>query len=277
MRCKLLILLVLFGSFVAGAQEKTALLMVHFGTSYDETRVKTIDVVNAKVCEAFPEYTFREAWTSRMIIRKLKGRGIVKDTPLEALMRLRADGFTRVLVQPTTLLEGAEMASLRSDVASLAPFFDDIRVGEPLLYSVDDCRKVMEILLQRHADKADAKKRAHVVFVGHGTYAPANATYCQMEHLFQHLGGPLFHVATIEGYPTLETLLADLKAAKARKVTLVPMLLVAGDHATNDISGEWKEALEAAGLEVEVVLEGLGQVPEIQRRYMDHVAELQGK
>ena len=277
MRCKILILLVLFGSVIAGAQEKTALLLVHFGTSYDDTRAKTIDAVNTKVCEAFPEFTFREAWTSRMIIRKLKGRGIVKDTPLEALMRLRADGYTHVLVQSTTLLEGAEMASLRRDVESLAPFFDEIRVGEPLLYSVDDCRKVVEILLQRHADKADAKKRAHVVFVGHGTYAPANATYSQMEHLFQHLGGPLFHVATIEGYPTLETLLADLKAAKARKVTLVPMLLVAGDHATNDISGEWKEALEAAGLEVEVVLEGLGQVPEIQQRYMDHVRELQGK
>ena len=277
MRCKLLILLVLFGSVVAGAQEKTALLLVHFGTSYDDTRAKTIDAVNTKACEDFPEFTFREAWTSRMIIRKLKGRGIVKDTPLEALMRLRVDGYTHVLVQSTTLLEGAEMASLRRDVESLAPFFDEIRVGEPLLYSVDDCRKVAEILLRRHGDKADAKKHAHVVFVGHGTYAPANATYSQMEHLFQHLGGSLFHVATIEGYPTLETLLADLKVAKARKVTLVPMLLVAGDHATNDISGEWKEALESAGMEVEVILEGLGQIPEIQQRYMDHVRELQGK
>lgn len=254
-----------------------ALLMVHFGTSYDETRALTIDAVNALARATFPEMEVREAWTSRMIVKKLKGRGIEKPLPVEALMRLRADGYTRVLVQPTTLLEGAEMASLRSDVASLAPFFEDIRIGEPLLYSVDDCRKVAEILMQRHGDKADAKKHAHVVFVGHGTYTPATATYSQMEHLFQHLGGPLFHVATIEGYPTLETLLADLKAAKARKVTLVPMLLVAGDHATNDISGEWKETLEAAGLEVEVLMEGLGQVPEIQALYLDHARNAQDK
>ena len=277
MKRYLLVILLFMVSIPVFSQEREALLMVHFGTSYDETRALTIDAVNALARSTFPEMEVREAWTSRIIVRKLKGRGIEKPLPVEALMRLRADGYTHVLVQPTTLLEGAEMASLRSDVASLAPFFDEIRVGEPLLYSVDDCRKVAEILLQRHGDKADAKKHAHVVFVGHGTYAPANATYSQMEHLFQHLGGPLFHVATIEGYPTQETLLGDLKAARARKVTLVPFLLVAGDHATNDISGEWKEALEAAGLEVEVVMEGLGQIPEIQARYMDHVRELQGK
>lgn len=256
----------------ASAQEnKTALLMVHFGTTYDETRSKTIDAINAKAAQTFPELTLREAYTSRIVIRRLKERGIVRETPLDALLRLRADGFTRVIVQSTTLLEGAEMESLRRDVASVEGFFEDIRVGAPLLYDVADCAKVAEILAARHADATDARKKAHVVLVGHGTYTPATATYSQMDYLFSAQGNPLFHVATLEGYPTFETMLTRLKAAGARRVTLVPLLFVAGDHASNDIAVDWKQALEAEGLQVECRLEGLGEIPEIQDIYLDHI------
>lgn len=256
----------------ASAQEnKTALLMVHFGTTYDETRSKTIDDINAKAAQTFPELTLREAYTSRIVIRRLKERGIVRETPLDALLRLRADGFTHVIVQSTTLLEGAEMESLRREVASVEGFFEDIRVGAPLLYDVADCAKVAEILAARHADATDARKKAHVVLVGHGTYTPATATYSQMDYLFSAQGNPLFHVATLEGYPTFETMLERLKAAKARRVTLVPMLFVAGDHASNDIAVDWKQALEAEGLQVDCRLEGLGEIPEIQDIYLDHI------
>ena len=256
----------------ASAQEnKTALLMVHFGTTYDETRSKTIDAINAKAAQTFPERTLREAYTSRIVIRRLKERGIVRETPLDALLRLRADGFTHVIVQSTTLLEGAEMESLRREVASVEGFFEDIRVGAPLLYDVADCAKVAEILAARHADATDARKKAHVVLVGHGTYTPATATYSQMDYLFSAQGNPLFHVATLEGYPTFETMLARLKAAGARRVTLVPLLFVAGDHVTNDIAVDWKQALEAEGLQVDCRLEGLGEIPEIQDIYLDHI------
>ena len=256
----------------ASAQEnKTALLMVHFGTTYDETRSKTIDAINAKAAQTFPELTLREAYTSRIVIRRLKERGIVRETPLDALLRLRADGFTHVIVQSTTLLEGAEMESLRREVASVEGFFEDIRVGAPLLYNVADCAKVAEILAARHADATDARKKAHVVLVGHGTYTPATATYSQMDYLFSAQGNPLFHVATLEGYPTFETMLARLKAAGARRVTLVPLLFVAGDHVTNDIAVDWKQALEAEGLQVDCRLEGLGEIPEIQDIYLDHI------
>ncbi len=256
----------------ATAQEnKTALLMVHFGTTYDETRSKTIDAINAKAAQTFPELTLREAYTSRIVIRRLKERGIVRETPLDALLRLRADGFTHVIVQSTTLLEGAEMESLRREVASVEGFFEDIRVGAPLLYDVADCAKVAEILAARHADATDARKKAHVVLVGHGTYTPATATYSQMDYLFSAQGNPLFHVATLEGYPTFETMLARLKAAGARRVTLVPLLFVAGDHVTNDIAVDWKQALEAEGLQVDCRLEGLGEIPEIQDIYLDHI------
>ena len=255
----------------AAAQEKAALLMVHFGTTYDETRGKTIEAINEKARGEFPGLTVREAYTSRIVIRKLKARGMEKLTPLEALIRLRADGFTRVIVQSTTLLDGAEMESLRRDVASVEGFFEEVRVGTPLLFSVDDCARVCEILTGRHADAADAKQKAHVVFVGHGTYTPATATYSQIDYLFTAQGQPLFHVATIEGYPTYDTMLARLKAAKARRVTLVPLLFVAGDHASNDIAVDWKEALEKEGLQVDCRLEGLGEIPEIQDIYLEHI------
>lgn len=251
--------------------DRAALLMVHFGTTYEEARSKTIDAINAKAAEEFPQLTVREAWTSRIIIRKLNERGLERLTPLEALLRLRSEGFTHVIVQSTTLLEGAEMESLRRDVASVEPFFKEIRVGTPLLYAVDDCRKVAAILASRHAAAADAKKKAHVILVGHGTYTPATATYSQMDHLLKASGQPLFHVATLEGYPTYETTLAALKAEKARKVTLVPFLFVAGDHASNDIAVDWKEALEAEGLQVECRMEGLGEIPEIQDIYLEHI------
>ncbi|MBR4213189.1 MAG: sirohydrochlorin cobaltochelatase [Bacteroidales bacterium] len=267
-------LLMLVATLPAVSQEKTAILMAHFGTSYDDTRALTIDAVNAAVRDAFPGVEVRETWTSRVIVRKLAARGVEKLLPVDALLKLRADGYKRVIVQSTTLLEGAEMASLRRDVASVAPFFEKIIVGEPLLCSVEECAKVADIMLQRHGSRTDIRKKAHLILVGHGTHAPNNATYSQMEHLLQRRGSALFHVATVEGYPTLATLTADLKAAKARKVTLVPFLLVAGEHAVRDISGEWKTALEAEGLQVETVLEGLGQLPEIQSIFVSRIQTL---
>lgn len=265
------ILFLLFVSLSLQAQDKTALLLVHFGTTYDDTRSRTIDAINAKAAEAFPELTLREAYTSRIVIRRLKARGIEKQTPLEALLSLRAEGFTRVIVQTTTLLEGAEMESLRRDAASVAGFFQDIRVGAPLLYDVADCQRVVDILSARHADKADAKQKAHVILVGHGTYTPATATYSQLDYMLRAQGHLLFHVATLEGYPTFETLLAQLKAARARRVTLVPLLFVAGDHAANDIAVDWRQALEAEGLQVGCCLEGLGEITEIQDIYIEHI------
>ena len=271
MKTSFLTICLLLSAICANAQEKTALLMVHFGTTYDETRERTIDAINAKARECFPDLEFREAYTSRIIIRKLKGRGIQKQTPLDALLRLRADGFKRVIVQSTTLLEGAEMESLRRDVASVEGFFEEIRVGTPLLYDVTDCQKVVEILSARHADTADARKKAHVVLVGHGTHTPATATYSQIDYMLSSAGHTLFHVATLEGYPTFDTMLAKLKEAKARKVTLVPLLFVAGDHASNDIAIDWKESLEAEGLQVDLRLEGLGEIPQIQDIYIEHI------
>lgn len=253
--------------------DKAALLMVHFGTTYADTRALTIDAINEQAKAAFPELKFQEAYTSRIIIRRLKGRGIEKLTPLDALLNLRGEGYTHVIVQSTNIIDGVEMESLRRDVESVLPFFKEIRVGTPLLYSVEDAEKVVEILGNRLNTPALGKKavKENFVLVGHGTYTPSTAIYSQMDYMLKAKGLTNFHVGTIEGYPTFETMLAQLKAAKAKQVTLVPFMFVAGDHAQNDIAGEWKEMLEKEGFTVKTRLEGLGQVPEIQEIFIDHI------
>ncbi|WP_308756822.1 sirohydrochlorin cobaltochelatase [uncultured Bacteroides sp.] len=255
--------------------EKAALLMVHFGTTHDDTRAQTIDAINAKVRAAFPGLEFREAYTSRIVIRRLKARGIDKATPLDVLLRLRSEGYTHVIVQSTNIIDGVEMESLRRDVESVLPFFKEIRVGNPLLYSVEDAEKVAGILGKRFGAPLEGtkkkKSKEHVVLVGHGTYTPSTAAYSQMDYMLKAAGLDNFHVGTIEGYPTFETMLSQLKAAKTRSVTLVPFMFVAGDHAKNDIAGDWKEALEKEGYTVNTRLEGLGQVPEIQDIFIEHI------
>lgn len=243
--------------------DKAALLMVHFGTTHDDTRALTIDTLNVKAREAFPTLEMREAYTSRIIMRRLRARGVEKPSPLEALLKLRSEGYTHILVQSTNIIEGVEMESLRKDVASVAPFFKDIRVGNPLLYSVEDATAVVDILTAQPG-------KGSVVLVGHGTYTPSTATYALIDHLLKARGFTHFHVGTIEGYPTFDTVLAQLKASKEKQVTLVPFMFVAGDHAKNDIAVDWKEALEKQGFKVNVRMEGLGQLPAIQQLFIDH-------
>ncbi len=249
--------------------EKAALLMVHFGTTYDETRTKTIDAINAKARAAFPQIEVRESYTSRIILRRLAKKGIRKETPLQAMLRLRADGYTHLVVQSTHLIDGTEMESLRKDVERVRHLFTEVRVGVPLLYHVDDAMRVADILTQRHP--ADARKHEHVLFEGHVTHTPATALYSEMDYMLKASGHDNYHVGTIEGYPTFDTALRLLKKAKAKRVTLVPFLFVAGDHAANDISVEWKEKLESEGLKTDLHIEGLGEVPQIQDIFIEHV------
>lgn len=251
--------------------EKAALLMVHFGTTYNDTRILTIDALNQKAQEKFPELTFKEAYTSRIIIRRLKARGIQKDTPLEALLRLRTEGFTHILVQSSNIIDGVEMESLRRDIEKVQPFFKEIRVGTPLLYSVDDCEKVISILTRRLASGDTSHKERQFVLVGHGTYTHDTAIYSQMDYMLKANGWHNFHVGTIEGYPTFDTVLAQLKNMKSKEVTLLPFMLIAGDHAQNDISKEWKQQLGKNGYTISVRMEGLGQIPEIQDLFIEHI------
>ncbi|ROT10064.1 sirohydrochlorin cobaltochelatase [Lepagella muris] len=252
-------------------KDKTAILMVHFGTTFDDTRAATIDAINTMVKDTFPGVKVTEAYTSRIIIKRLSKRGMHKSTPTEALLRLAADGYTHVVVQPTNIICGIEVETLRKEASLMTPFFSDIRVGNPLLYSVDDCENVVKILSARYA-KYIGKNNA-VVLIGHGTSTPATSIYSQMDYMFTSGGAPSFHVATVEGYPTYMTTLQRLKNGRVKNVTLIPFMFVAGDHARNDIDGEWKEMLGKDGFNVSSVIEGLGEIPEIQNIYIDHIRQ----
>ena len=252
----------LFASLQPG--DKAALLMVHFGTTHDDTRALTIDAINQKAKEAFKDVELREAWTSRIVMRRLKARGIEKLNPIEALEKLKADGYTHILIQSTNIIEGIEMESLRKDVAAMKSSFKEIRIGNPLLYTPEDYEAVIAAIIKNGA------KEGATLLVGHGTYTPATAQYAMLDYMLKEKGFKDYSVGTIEGYPTFDTMVAQVKANGTKKVLLIPFMFVAGDHAKNDIAGDWKEELEKKGYEVSVFMEGLGQNPDIQKIFIEH-------
>lgn len=246
--------------------DKAALLMVHFGTTHDDTRQLTIDAINQKAKELFPEFEIREAYTSRIIMARLAKRGTRKLNPAEALAQLKADGFTHVIVQSTNIIDGVEMESLRKDIASMEFLFKEIRLGNPLLYSVEDYEKVAEIVSKK------GKEKAMTILVGHGTYDPSTAQYAMLDHVMQTSGHKDFVVGTVEGYPSFNNAIDRIQEQKKiKEVQLLPFMFVAGDHAKNDIAGDMKQELEGKGYKVTVLLEGLGQNPEIQDIFIDHI------
>lgn len=255
----------LFGNL--GPREKGAVLVVHFGTTYDDTRALTIDAINAKMRETFPEVEVCEAWTSRIILRKMKSRGVEKLNPTEALIKLHEEGYTHILVQSTNIIEGTEMKELRREVESLSLNFKDIRVGNPLLYAPEDYAIVVKSVC---AAMDGAHKGGQKVLVGHGTPDPATASYAMFDYMLKSEGHADYHVGTVEGYPTFEDALRLLKSGKVKTVTLAPLMFVAGDHARNDIAGEWKEELEKKGYKVNLYLKGLGENPGVQDLFIAH-------
>lgn len=246
--------------------DKIALLMVHFGTTHDDTRAVTIDAINQKVMQEFPQMEFREAYTSRIIMRRLAKRGVRKLNPVEALAQLKSEGFTHVIVQSTNIIDGIEMESLRKDIDQMRPLFKEIRLGMPLLYTPEDYKQVIGCLAGK------SKEKTFTILVGHGTYTPATAQYAMLDYMLQAEGHTDFAVGTVEGYPTLDNAVDRLQEQKkVKQVQLLPFMFVAGDHAKNDIAGDMKEALEKKGYKVTPLLEGLGEQPAIQQIYIDHI------
>lgn len=265
---QLIITLCLLGTslFSAAQTEKAALLITHYGTSDAETRAKTLDVITQEAQAAFPQLEVREAYISPIVRRKLDKEGIHKDSPTDALLKLRAEGFRKVYIQSTTLIEGSEMTSVRRDADQVRPFFQEVSVGNPLLYSVEDCEKLIALLTAEEAGKKEA-----IVYIGHGNQLPSTATYAMLDYMMKTSGKKQFHVSTIEGYPTQESTLVQLRENRPKSVTLVPLLLVCGNHSKEDIAGVWKPQLEEQGYQVNVRMQGLGENPAVRQLYMEHI------
>ena len=243
---------------------KKVILMVHFGTTHDTTRALTIDAINSQMENAFRESDVFEAYTSRIVIRKLKERGIEKHTPIQMLDSLKKAGYSSVTIQPTHIIPGKEYKMLIAEADSIKKEFKEIQVGKPLLFSPEDLKDVVEILENRNPSTDPSH---HILYVGHGTEDAATEIYVKADSLFNANS----HVSTIEGIPTLEDAIAKLKDSGAKKVTLVPFMFVAGDHAANDISVDWKKELEDNGFQVELKIEGLGQIPAIRNLFLEHI------
>ena len=254
---------------------KKGLLAVSFGTSVNETREKTIDAIERELAAACPDCQLYRAWTSRMIIRKLKQRDQVQiDTVKEAFARMLADGITEVIVQPTHVIKGIENEQMMEEIRSFADRFESIRMGTALLSSEEDFRQAIAAVMEEHQDLGEQEA---LVLMGHGTEHHVNPVYAALDYMFKDLGYENVHVGTVEAYPSFDSMLRLLKASNAKKVRLAPFMVVAGDHAMNDMAGEeedsWKSLLEAEGYEVSCALKGLGEYKGIQKLYAEHAAQ----
>lgn len=245
--------------------EKTGILLVHYGTSNDKSRAQTIDKLNSRVAEAFPDCAVVEAYSAPSVIKTLAKRGIKKLYISQALDSLKALGCNKLVVQSTMLLDGVMTEMLRTEVGKVKNDFRAVSVVRPLLYSVDDCRTMIEMLTKSLlADKSVATKKSQVVLVGHGSDSPANAMYSQIDYLLKAEGKSSWHVGTIEGFPKIENVEQQLKNSKNKNVILVPLLYIAGNHQKEDIDGVWKTQLQTKGYHVDVLGKGIGEMTEIQ-------------
>lgn len=255
------------------SQAKRAILVVSFGTSFAETRKKTIDQIEADIQAMYPECPVYRAWTSGMICRKvLKRDGIRIFNVQEALSQMLLDGVEEVLVQPTHVINGIENDNMTEDVMKFSEVFEKIVIGDPLLTSQEDNEKVIEAVMETLQPKEDEV----LVLMGHGTEHYANAIYAALDYQFKDMGHSNVFLGTVEAYPALESLIKQVQRTGKKKAVLAPFMIVAGDHATNDLSGDeedsWKSLFTAAGYEVNCVLKGLGEYPGIRNILLAHVA-----
>ena len=255
--------------------EKKGILVVSFGTSHLDTMEKTIQVIEDQIAESFPEYTVYRAFTSQMILNKLERVEHIKyENVHQALERMKLDKITKVIVQPTHIINGIENEKMMEEIKHHASWFEKIQVGKPLLSEPDDYKKTVHAVME----DVELEEEECLILMGHGTDHHANSAYPALEYTLQTLGYDRIHVATVEGFPELKDVMHRIEHRKFKKVALLPFMFVAGDHAKNDMAGEedsWKSELEEAGYEVRPILRGLGELPGIRQILIEHLEEAQ--
>ncbi|MEG2353474.1 MAG: sirohydrochlorin cobaltochelatase [Clostridium sp.] len=260
---------------------KKAILIVSFGTTHEDTRKATIDVTTERIKKEFQDFDVRICYTSHIILRRLKENyDIYVDTPEEALRNLQKDGYEEVYLQPLHLIPGEEFDYIKRVVShQFKNNFKIIKIGRPLLYFKSEEEGIPDdytILLKAMEDYIP--KEEFVVLMGHGSAHPANSSYSCFESVLIDEGYNKAYMATVEGYPTLHRARGFLKKNKAKEVTLMPFMFVAGDHAKNDMAGDeedsWKGILEEEGFNVNIILKGIGEYPKVQDIYIDHLHDI---
>lgn len=266
-------------------EPKKAILVVSFGTSVPRAEKGITNLVDAAK-KAFPGYEVRLAYTSNIIRRKIaEERKIDIPTPLEALAKLHSDGFTAVYAASTHLIPGEEYNDVRSVVRSLGRIegkyaFKTVRLSKPFLADMPHCERMADLLLKRFAKELSDKNNA-IVLMGHGSPEHfSHALYSQLQLLLDMKAPSRFFIGTVEQAPDIETIAAALKKSGKSKVVLSPLMIVAGDHAVNDMADRededsWYSVLKSAGFRnISVRQEGLGEDPLIAAFFVENIKEL---
>ena len=249
------------------------LLVVSFGTSFNDSRRLTIGAIEKALEDNIDDYAVRRGFTSQIIIDHIKKRDDVTiDNVTEALDRAVDNGVKNLVIQPTHLMNGLEYNDIVDEVAGYSDAFEKAAIGAPLLTSDEDFEKVMEAIVDATKQYDDGETA--ICFMGHGTEADSNEIYAKMQEKLTEAGYKNYFVGTVEATPSVEDVLEDVKKGDYKKVVLRPLMIVAGDHANNDMAGDdddsWKSVFEDAGYEVECVVEGLGQLDAIQDLFVEH-------
>ena len=269
------------------------LLVVSFGTSYNDSRVNDIKSIEDALQEAYPDWSVRRAFTAQIIINHIQARDGEKiDNMTQALERAVANGVKNLVVQPTHLMHGAEYDEMCAAIDDYRDNFDFVSIAEPLLGEVGSDATVINADKEAVAkaitaaaveasgfDSLEAAKEAGAAFVllGHGTAHVARVSYSQMSTQMQQLGYENVFIGTVEGEPeetACESVIEEVRAAGYTTVILRPLMVVAGDHANNDMAGSdddsWKPMFEDAGFTVDCQIAGLGGIADIQALYIAH-------
>jgi sirohydrochlorin cobaltochelatase len=253
---------------------KKGILLVAFGSTIPEAQI-AFENIDRSVKKAFPGVEVYWAYTSRIIIAKMAKEGKHLVTPVEALAGMMGEKFTHVAVQALHVIPGAEFHGLVQNVRrfeGMSKGIEQVSVGYPLLATSEDLQRVAEAMIK--IIPPERKKKDAVVFMGHGTHHPADVYYAALNYHVQKLDPNIF-VGTVEGWPEIDDVIADLQKRGINKAYLLPLMSVAGDHARNDMVGpeenSWKSILEKQGIDSEPVLKGLAEYEEFVDIWLDHL------
>jgi len=257
---------------------KKAIVVASFGTSYDEARRLDIEPLERRIAQEHPDCQVVRAFTSNMVIRVLANRGIRIPTVGEALEQLQSQGVEEVYIQPTHIIPGEEFEKVTKAAHLARKHFRVIKVGQPLLASTAD---MME-MVHWTAEAFQLRPGQCLVWMGHGTNHFANAAYAAMDYMYKEQGHPEVFMGTVEAYPNgMDTVLNQIKARGYTQAVLSPFMLVAGDHAKNDLAGDeedsWKNHFAKNGVPTQIVLKGLGEYPGVQDIYLRHLQAILGE
>lgn len=254
---------------------KKAILVVSFGTTYENALKSAIESVENTIRKSFPMYEVRRAFTSGMIIRSLKKSRIIIDTVDEALDKLVSDGYDDIIIQPTHIIDGEEFDKMCEVAEKYKDSISIFKIGMPLLKTQEDIKTVCSFINKLFPEKDEA-----VVLMGHGSEHSANKVYSDFDNMCQKLGYYNIFVGTVEAEPTIYDVINKLKSSNYKKVIITPLMLVAGDHAHNDMAGagpdSWKSTLEKAGFKVQALIKGLGEYSEIHSIIVEHLNQTIG-